>query len=97
MIWSYIIVSFLLLGYEWMDGIFIRLFLFLCTYIVNQYKNPLLFYPFIYLIIVLPSYITGNIMIFRKSDIIQYNIIQTMFFLLCYQSFSIKNIDRLEM
>lgn len=97
MIWSYFMVAFLLLGYEWSNGIFIRLSLFIFTYIMNQYKNPFLFYPFIYLIIVLPSYLTGNIIIFRKTDMIQYNIIQTIFFLLCYQSLSIKNIDHHEM
>lgn len=82
---SYIMTALSLFNYEWTEGIFFRTSLFLLSFIMNYNKNHLLFYPFIYLIIILPSYITGNISIFTKSEIIQYNIIQTVFFFLCYQ------------
>lgn len=82
---SYITTALLLLDYQWTEGILSRSFLFLSTFFLNYYKNPLLFYPFIYLLVLLPSYITGNIYTFKKKDIIQYNIMQSLFFFLCYQ------------
>lgn len=85
---SYIITAVSLFNYEWTEGIFFRTSLFLLSFIMNYHKNPFLFYPFIYLILILPSYIIGNTSIFKKSEIIQYNIIQTVFFFLCYQPVS---------
>ena len=82
---SYITTALLLFDYQWTEGIFSRSLLFFFTFYINYYKNPLLFYPFIYLLILLPSYITGNISFFEKKDVIQYNIIQTLFFFMCYQ------------
>ena len=82
---SYLMVACSLFDYNLSEGILSRSFLFFSTFFLNYSKNPLLCFPFIYLIVLLPSYITGNILIFTKSEIIQYNMIQTVFFFLCYQ------------
>ena len=81
---SYLMVVASLFDYQSTEGILFRTFIFLFTFFLNFYKNPLLFYPFIYIMVSSPFFITGNRSLFQKSYIIKYNIIQTLFFFLCY-------------
>ena len=82
---SYILTCFSMFDYEWTRGIIFRMSIFLFSYFINYNKNPILFYPFIYLVFVTPSSITGYENEYKKMNVIQYNIMQTLFFFLCNQ------------
>ena len=81
---SYLVTCFSFFDYRLTNGIILRTTIFLFCFFMNFKNNPLLFYPFIYQILLLNRiFYLERRSLFSSMDIIQWNLIQTLFFYLC--------------
>lgn len=76
---SYSITCLSILDFYWSGGIIIRLGIFLFSFLSNYKKTPLLFYPFIYKLLIKPSFISSKNS--SRSEIIQSNVVDFLYFL----------------
>lgn len=90
---SYLIVCLSLLLYDSSMGFFFKIGIFLTTFLIYYSRNPFLFLPFLYLLFLFPSIFIGVIPFSKKSKILYYNIIQTVFFFFCKNPISSKIIS----